>query len=74
MWNDKIKIGGDAENPLLVLIPQVQASHSTIPIVHDDPELKPRGEVPHVEAKPAKPTATVAVLPSNPLISAVAWG
>jgi phage terminase small subunit len=38
MWNDKLKVT-DETNPLMALIQQIQASHSTVPIVHDDPEL-----------------------------------
>jgi phage terminase small subunit len=38
MWNDKLKVT-DETNPLMALIQQIQASHSTVPIVRDDPEL-----------------------------------
>lgn len=36
----------------MALIPQIQDEHSTLPIVHDDPERKPRGDVQDVQAKP----------------------
>lgn len=54
MWNDKVK-PPEEENPLTALIKQIQQEHSTLPIVHDDPERLPRGDVQDVQAKPAKP-------------------
>lgn len=51
MWNDKVKIV-DETNPLQALIQQIQASHSTLPIVHDDPERRDPGQVQDVEARP----------------------
>lgn len=52
MWNDKLKLV-DETNPLLALLNEIQAAHSTLPIVHDDPELKRPGEVQDVESRPA---------------------
>jgi phage terminase small subunit len=51
MWNDKIKVT-DETNPLQALIQQIQASHSTLPIVHDDPELKKPSQAQDVESRP----------------------
>lgn len=52
MWNDKIKVV-DETNPLMALLNEIQAAHTTLPIVHDDPELKPAGQVQDVASRPA---------------------
>jgi phage terminase small subunit len=55
MWNDKIKVESPEANPLMALLQQIQEAHSTLPIVHDDPELRGRpGVVDDVVAKPRK--------------------
>jgi hypothetical protein len=60
MWNDKVQ--APEENPLMALIKQIQQEHSTLPIVHDDPERK-RPDIEDVQVKPQK-TAPGAV-PTN---------
>lgn len=50
MWNDKIGVEV-TENPLMALIQQIQQSHSTLPIVHDDPERRKAPDVQDVQEK-----------------------
>lgn len=61
MWNDKLKLSaakpGDDANPLLQLLNHIQQQNAGLPIVHADPEAKPRADVQDVEAKPAAPGA-----------------
>lgn len=54
MWNDKIKIT-DETNPLQALLDQIQAAHSTVPIVHDDPERRAAGPGDIEDVEPRAP-------------------
>ena len=70
MWNDKIKVGGDAENPLFALI---QEAHSTPPIVRGDPERRKKPDVQDVEPRAAKGTAPGAVLQRKTCPQPTGW-
>lgn len=48
----------------MALIPQIQEEHSTLLIVHDDPERRQKPDVEDVQAKPPKP-GTVAGFPAK---------
>ncbi|TFZ03075.1 hypothetical protein EZ313_17840 [Ramlibacter henchirensis] len=61
MWNDKFKPA--PVNALTKLLDEIADRGSTIPIVHDDPELPPPRDAQDVEPEPAKAAPGAASTP-----------